>query len=84
MTHLARWLVTRWLGTTPAHRDELLRRSADGLACPELPAYAAELVSRHAPVAVVMSDFLRSLQTTSRTTPYPAEELLRLCTRAPH
>ena len=71
-THLTRWLLTALYGATPADRDELLRRIADGRPCAELPAYAAEIVSRHARVAVVMSDFLRSLQTTSKRTPYPA------------
>lgn len=72
-TYFARWLLTALLGTTPARRDELLLRIADGRPCAELPAYAAELVSRHARVAVVMSDFLRGIQTTSKTTPYPTQ-----------
>jgi hypothetical protein len=70
-TFLVRWLLTA-LGTTAAERDWILRRAAEGDTGAELPAYAAELVRRHAPVAVVLSDFLRALHTGSKRTPYPA------------
>jgi hypothetical protein len=78
VTHLARWLVAELLGKLGVELDEYLRGIAGGRAARELPAYAAVVVERHAPVAAAMSDFLRRLQTSSRATPYPAEELERL------
>ncbi len=42
----------------------------------DLPAAAARRVNRHAPVALVMRDFLRRLQ-TSKTTPYPLAAIRR-------
>ncbi len=77
-THLTRWLVTNLRGTTPAECDEFLRDWADGRGAADLSTPAARILTRHVPIAVVMSDFYRSLLAISRTTPYPVEELRRV------
>ncbi|HET8658042.1 MAG TPA: serine/threonine protein phosphatase [Micromonosporaceae bacterium] len=77
-THLARSLVSTLCGTTPAQCDEVLRDcAATGRPPGGLPEPAAAIVARHAPVAVVMTRFIRQLQTVSKETPYPVEEVLR-------
>lgn len=43
-----------------------------------LPESAATIVQRYAPIAVVMKEFYRKLQTESRTTPYPVAEIERV------
>jgi hypothetical protein len=43
-----------------------------------LPESAAAIVNRYAPIAIVMKEFYRKLQTESRTTPYPVDEIERV------
>ncbi|MFG3258259.1 protein kinase family protein [Streptomyces sp. NPDC048172] len=79
-TYLVNWLLTALYGLGREDRDTrlaLVRGYADGerpTGIP-IPEEAASLISRHAPVAAVMSDFNRAFQRGSRETPYPAEEL---------
>ncbi|MDI1462397.1 serine/threonine protein phosphatase [Catellatospora sp. KI3] len=58
-------------------RFDLVRRSAAGLPCPELPGWAQALVRRHAPAAAVMNDFYWPLHTEPRAhaTPFPTAQL---------
>lgn len=56
----------------------LVRALAEGERPTGIPREAAAILTRHAPVAAVMSDFNRAFQDRSRRTPYPLEELRRL------
>lgn len=44
----------------------------------DLVATAAAILTRHAPLAALISDFQRTLQHESREIPYPPEEIRRL------
>jgi hypothetical protein len=74
--HFVNWLVTA-LGLCAKgdsdHRYALVRAYAKGHRSPPLPAQAAAIISRYAPVAVVMSDFIRDFQRHSRQTAYPSD-----------
>jgi hypothetical protein len=71
VTQLVNWLVTALSGT--ADRDAYIRRCAGGGDPVGLPASAAAVVLRHAPVAAVVNAFYRKLYGESRTTPYPLD-----------
>lgn len=79
--YFVNWLVTA-LGLCPRgdsdRRYALVRACAEGHHPPRIPAQAAAIISRHAPMAVVMSDFIRDFQRKSRQTPYPSERVRRL------
>lgn len=86
MTLLVNWLA-RALGGPfdgPHHgveqRNAFVERCAGGELPAGLPPQAASVIKRHAPAAVVLNRFYRGLQTASRTTPYPAEDVTRLFT----
>jgi hypothetical protein len=75
MRELVNWMVAprhrrtrRPLRLRPAVR----RRGAPPA---NVPAPAAALISRYAPVATVMNDFYWNLFGDSRTTPYPARQI---------
>jgi hypothetical protein len=79
-THLMSWLVTALFGLQVSDREgryALVRAYAEGQRPTGIPQEAAAILARHAPVAVVMSDFNRQLQGESRQTPYPVEEIRR-------
>ena len=63
-------------------RFEYVRRCAENGVPADLPAPAAAVIRRYAPVAVLMNDFCWQVSGTSRTTPYPADELRRACAAA--
>ena len=44
-----------------------------------VPAPAAAIIKRYAPIAVVVNEFYRKLHLVSSTTPYPADEIGRAC-----
>jgi hypothetical protein len=69
----SQWLVTALLGSGRGERESRLRAYAQGEAPAGMPQAAAAILTRNAPVAVVMTDFFRALQRESRHTPYPAE-----------
>jgi len=77
-THLVRWLVSNQLGVPFRQTREYLRANAAGRTWPGLPAYAAQIVDRHAPLALVLMAFFQELQEASKATPYPAAELRRV------
>jgi hypothetical protein len=77
VTHLCHWLVSNLAGIPWADSDAYLRDYLNGRAYPALPASAAGIVERYARLALVMGDFYRRLQTVSKLTPYPGEELAR-------
>ena len=74
--YFVNWLVTALGLCTREDSDRryaLVRGCAEGHTLPDLPAQAAAIISRHAPIAVVMSDFIRQFQRQSRRTPYPSD-----------
>jgi hypothetical protein len=75
VTHLTQWLVSNlldipWQDSLARVRDQAPDLSGLGLA-----GSAARIVARHAPVALVMDDFPSALQNTSKSTPFPADDL---------
>jgi hypothetical protein len=76
-THLCHWLVSNLVQIPWADADVYLRDYLNGRAHASLPASAAGIVERYAPLALSMADFYRRLQTVSKLTPYPADELAR-------
>ena len=71
-THTVNWLIGAFSGTV--EKDILLRECAAGKVLVDFPRGPANIVDRYAPLAIVMNEFYRRLQTESRTTPYPAEQ----------
>jgi hypothetical protein len=78
-SYLVNWLITALYGGDWEIRGELIRAWAEGRQPTGAPPGVAEILTRNAPVAEVMTDFYRTLQGKSRTTPYPRERLERLC-----
>ncbi|UED86457.1 protein kinase family protein [Streptomyces profundus] len=79
--YLVNWLVVALHGHLrgdPEGRYARVRAYAAGEHPTEVPAVAATLLARHAPIAAVVSDFERTFQRESRRTPYPVDELRRL------
>jgi hypothetical protein len=75
-TELVNWMVVHVVGiTATVERNDYVRRCADGARPGGVADPIAALISRHAPVAVVMNDFFWELWGTSRTTPYPARAI---------
>ncbi|MGW4493108.1 protein kinase family protein [Streptomyces sp. NPDC004376] len=74
-SYLVYWLVTALYGYDWDERLALVRACADGERPTGIPAAAAALITRHAPLAAVMWDFFRKLQEENWETPYPLEAL---------
>lgn len=81
MRELLNWIVAKVVGIAgpdtggPVERYDYIRRCAAGARPAGAPEPVAELISRYAPVAAVMNDFYWNVFGTSRTTPYPAQEI---------
>ena len=78
VTHLVIWLATALYGYGRDERAAFVRACAQGEPPTGVPPQIAALLTRHAPVAAVMTDFYRRFQQESRQTPYPLAELLRI------
>ncbi len=77
---LVNWLVINVVRIAGhVERYDYIRRCAAGAAPDGASGTAADLISRYAPAAAVMNDFYRNVFGTSRTTPYPADEITRAC-----
>lgn len=80
------WLVNRLItnlyGYGREEREALIRACAAGAAPPDGPPKATAILSRHAPLAAVMTDFYVKVQEEDRATPYPSEALRRALTRS--
>ncbi|HUR09245.1 MAG TPA: serine/threonine protein phosphatase [Nonomuraea sp.] len=80
---LVNWLVTNVCGMPVANtddvtvRNERIRRCAAGERFEGIPAALAAIITRYAPITVVMNDFYWKLFGESRATPYPAEQVGR-------
>ncbi|MEY9856755.1 hypothetical protein ABH935_002359 [Catenulispora sp. GAS73] len=69
--YMAQWLVAELFGSW-REGEPRLRAYARGEEVPAgIPKTAAAILTRNAPVAVAMVDFLQALQNESRQTPYP-------------
>ncbi|MCM6773086.1 protein kinase family protein [Nocardia sp. CDC159] len=78
-TYLVNWLLTALYGLEGRQtRAAMVRAIAEGKPPGGIPEGAAAALIRHAPVAAAMSEFMRAFQQTSRSTPYPDEEIRRL------
>lgn len=78
-TYLVNWLLTALYGLEGREtRAAMVRAIAEGEPPEGIPEGAATVLTRHAPVAAAMSAFMHAFQQTSRTTPYPDEEICRL------
>lgn len=85
VTQLVNWVVS-WLSDAGRHgwahplvRNDFVRGCAEGQKVAELPPRAAAIVQHYAPVAVVINDFYFKLYGEDRKTPYPTDEIDRVC-----
>jgi len=80
VTELVNWLVTVLGGTVNRReRIDFIRRYAKGEESPVVMDLAAGIIKRYAPIATVMNNFYTNLVFESRTTPFPVEEIRRVC-----
>ncbi|MFI6040928.1 protein kinase family protein [Nocardia sp. NPDC051321] len=80
-TYLVNWLLTALYGLRREDRETraaMVRAIAEGTPPEGFPERAAAVLTRQAPVAAAMSAFMHTFQQTSRSTPYPDEEIRRL------
>ncbi|NEA64652.1 protein kinase family protein [Streptomyces sp. SID12488] len=81
-SYLVHWLVTALYGYDRDDRYALVRACAEGehpAGIPGvIPKEAAAIIARHAPLALVMWDFIDELQHRSRSAQYPLEKIRRL------
>jgi serine/threonine protein kinase len=76
-SRLVNWLVVAMYGYDLPEREAFVRACADGARPDGIPAGAASILVRHAPLATVLADFNRRVQNESRLTPYPYDALHR-------
>jgi hypothetical protein len=78
---LLNWIVANVVGIPgpvtggPVERYDYIRRCAAGARPAGAPEPVAELITRYAPAVAAMNDFYWNVFGTSRTTPYPAQEI---------
>ncbi|MGW5654358.1 protein kinase family protein [Streptomyces humi] len=72
--YLVIWLVTALYGYRGEERAEFVRACAAGRRPEGVPRAAADLLVRHAPLAVTMEEFCRRLAAESRLTPFPYQD----------
>lgn len=77
VSYLVNWLITALYGYERKEREALIRACAEGERPPAGPREARAILTRHAPLAAVLTDFYGKLQHQSRQTPYPVEALRR-------
>lgn len=80
-TYLVNWLVTALYGLRREDREgraAVVREIAEGKLAEGISEAAAAILTRYAPAAAVMSDFMHAFQQTSRSAPFPDEEIGRL------
>ena len=82
LSYLVHWLVVDQYGLGRDEREEFIRAYAGGRRPEGILAAAAELISRHARLAVVVGDFNRRLEQESRLTPYPHDDVEALSSSA--
>jgi hypothetical protein len=70
-THLVMWLIVALYGYRGDEFTACIRACAKGNPPPDTPQEIAAILTRHAPVAEVMTDYYRRFRTEGRQTPYP-------------
>lgn len=89
MAQLVNWLVTHVADVAvpdcggPVERNAYVRRCATGAEATGVPAWAAALISRYAPVATIVNDFYWDVFGESRATPYPRRRITQAIARIP-
>ncbi|MFC5826272.1 protein kinase family protein [Nonomuraea insulae] len=78
ISYLVNWLAAALYERDRDERAALVRSWAGGKRPIGTPGGIAEILSRHSPLATVMNGFYRGLQSESRKTPYPLEEIRRV------
>ncbi|WP_216896508.1 protein kinase family protein [Nocardia alni] len=78
LTHLVQWLVVALYGYKHDERIEFIRACARGEPPTGIPPQIAAILTRHASVAAVMTDYYREFRFESRQTPYPLEAIRRI------
>ncbi|MFF7473056.1 protein kinase family protein [Streptomyces sp. NPDC008092] len=78
--YLVVWLVTALYGYRGEERAEFVRACAGGTRPENVPRAAADLLVRHAPLAVGMEVFCRRVERESRLTPFPYPDGHSNCT----
>jgi hypothetical protein len=77
-THFVLWLTTALYGYGREEREAFVRACAQGEHPMGIPPRAAAILTRHAPLAAVMTDFYRKFQLESRQARYPLAEISRI------
>jgi hypothetical protein len=75
---LVNWLITALYGYERNERVALIHACAGGKKPPGGSPKAKEILSRHAPLAAVLTDFYLKIQEESRESPYPLKTLRRV------
>ncbi|WP_424863173.1 protein kinase family protein [Streptomyces sp. MMS24-I29] len=78
VTHLVIWLITALYGYKGEERNAFIHACAQGEHPKGIPPQVAAILTHHAPLAAVMTDFYRQFQMESRQTLYPMEEIGRI------
>jgi hypothetical protein len=78
VTHLVIWLVTALYGYRGDERTTFLHACAQGEPPTGIPPGIAAILTRHAPLAAVMTEYYREFRFESRQTPYPLEAIRAL------
>ncbi|WUH95912.1 serine/threonine-protein kinase [Streptomyces sp. NBC_00433] len=81
VTTLVHRLITALYEPRGSERDALLRTFAAGADPTGIPAVPAAFIARHAPLAMVLTDFVRGLEDGRPQTPYPLERVRQLTAR---
>ncbi|SDM07051.1 protein kinase family protein [Nonomuraea jiangxiensis] len=81
LTYLVNWLAGAFHGVNWQGRRELVRQWAAGQRPAGVPGGVATLLSRQSPLATVLNDFYHDLQSESRKTAYPLEEIRQVAGR---
>jgi hypothetical protein len=78
LTHLVSWLVTALYGYAGDESAAFVRACAQGEPPTGIPPLIAAILTRHAPLTAVMTDYYREFRFESRQTPYPLEAIRRI------
>ncbi len=76
-THLVQWLVTALYGYERDERSAFIQACARGEPPTGIPPQVAAILTRHASLAAVMTDYYRKFRYESRQTPYPLQAIRR-------
>ncbi|MFC7036397.1 protein kinase family protein [Nonomuraea rubra] len=81
LAYLVNWLAGTFHGADWQGRRELVQGWAAGERPAGVPGGVAALLSRRSPLVTVLNDFYHDLQSDSRMTPYPLEEIRQVAGR---